>query len=201
LRHFTTRHLAIQQSKHVPTSILFGIQRTSLGLIVDLDPSPLLMRAIREWPLPTPLALGSRQPQSQKMTTRGWGSIVGVCRPRVEDVGYRDERRDIISHRRTRSRSPRTHQITYYLPRTGCPQPLRPCAKTIAERSVQTLRLPLSAFPTSPGSTPPRRGARSTSQSKGHSWTRPCRRGSRRPETRHRHRDQLKGSYRHFSPE
>jgi hypothetical protein len=90
-----------------------------------------------------------------------------------------------ISRRRTRSRSPRTRHITYYLPQIGCLRPLGSCAKTIAERSVQTLRSPLSAFPTSPVSSQPRRGARSTSQSKGRSWTRPCRRGSRRPETRH----------------
>jgi hypothetical protein len=53
------------------------------------------MSTVREWPLPTPLTFGSRQPQSQKMTTRGGGGIVGVCRPCVEDVCYRDERQVI----------------------------------------------------------------------------------------------------------
>jgi hypothetical protein len=70
---------------------LLRIERASLLLIVNLNPSSLLRSAVRERSLPSSLRFGSCEPETKQMPSGCRGEVIGISRSGVEYVGCEDE--------------------------------------------------------------------------------------------------------------
>jgi hypothetical protein len=89
-----SKYAARKQSsiKHTSSPIpILSIQRRPRRLIIQLNPTPLLMRRISKRQLPAPFSLRRRQPQPHKMSARRWRRMIRVRRPTMQHVRVCEE--------------------------------------------------------------------------------------------------------------